>query len=460
MSAAGRAAGVIGTGVPVAARSGRTAGAGSTRTGISRGAGISVIARSRVVHVRAAYGRIAEVVRAHAAIVAIPGRAADAESSRAGVACGARISIVAGIGVWSVDTSRRRRACICRTRVLIVARDRWTRRAAPGNAVIPRRTRIPVVTRSGCVGVGASARRATRIGGAGIVIVAVQRCASHASTARARISSRTCVPIVAGIRVQGMETSGGRIAAVGGAGITVLAIDRGAARARARRARTRCRAGVSIVAAAANEETCERAASRVGGSSALTLLPRLEDCVAAGRRVTGISNAVVVGIGLFGVRYAWTVVRSVRNPVAVAVGRRRGDGDGDLQHAWSIRGNESVDSDRGRVDSGDQRRGRVGDREVFDLGYRDAAERSDREPAPVVSHGVPERAAAAVPDVEHLTAQVLPLNERSRDRGLAERDHGWSREYPEITERVSRIGSAVDERTPQLGSIGDRGPIT
>src|SRR5439155_11209949 len=74
LAARGRVAGVHRAGVVVVAVDGRPGRAGPGRADVPDGAGIAVVARGGVVHVRAARHRIAGVGGADVAIVAVDGR--------------------------------------------------------------------------------------------------------------------------------------------------------------------------------------------------------------------------------------------------------------------------------------------------------------------------------------------------------------------------------------------------
>ena len=103
----------------------------AARAGVRRRAGVAVVARRRVVRVDAAGRRVARVVRAHVAVVAVGRRAADAEAARAGVGRRAGVPVVAGGGVVRVDAAGRRVARVVGADVAVVA---VRRRAADAGA--------------------------------------------------------------------------------------------------------------------------------------------------------------------------------------------------------------------------------------------------------------------------------------------------------------------------------------
>src|SRR5207302_1375159 len=130
------------------------ADAGAAAAGVARGAGVPVVAGVGVVGVRAAGGGIAAVAGADVAVVAVGGRAADAGAAAAGVARGAGVAVVAGVGVVGV-------------------------RAAGG-------------------GIAA-------VGGADVAVVAVVGRAADAGAAAAGVVRRAGVAVVAGLPVQVCE---------------------------------------------------------------------------------------------------------------------------------------------------------------------------------------------------------------------------------------------------------------
>ena len=146
-----RIAGVVGAHVAVVAVDG-LADALAARARVACGAGACVVAGGHVVGEHAIAGlRVAGVVRAYVAVVADLQRR-DALAATADVACGARVAVVAGCGVGERDARLRRVARVVRARVLVVA----VRRGAADtlergvNGVCPagvaRSARIAVVT--------------------------------------------------------------------------------------------------------------------------------------------------------------------------------------------------------------------------------------------------------------------------------------------------------------------------
>src|SRR5262249_17938550 len=110
------------------------------RAGVGLRAGVTVVARRRVVGVHAAAGGIAAVVGAAVMVVAVAGRSADAGAVRAGVVGGARVAVVAGVRVEGGDLADAGRGAgaVVGARVAVVA-------GAPGRlALTGRRAAVPV----------------------------------------------------------------------------------------------------------------------------------------------------------------------------------------------------------------------------------------------------------------------------------------------------------------------------
>src|SRR5439155_19141456 len=94
-AARGRIARVVGAGIGVVAVGGRPADADAAGAGVRRGAGVAVGARRGVRRVHTARGRVAGVVGADITVVAVEGRAADADAAGAGVGRRAGVAVVA-----------------------------------------------------------------------------------------------------------------------------------------------------------------------------------------------------------------------------------------------------------------------------------------------------------------------------------------------------------------------------
>src|SRR5207249_4597390 len=118
---------------------------------------------------------------------------------------------------------------------------------APAAHVV--RTNVAVArTRGGVVRVGAARGRIAAVGGADIPVVAVRRRPPDARPATAGVVRRAGVAVAAGGGVVRVGAARGRIAAVGGADIPVVAVRRRPPDARPATARVVGRAGVAVAA--------------------------------------------------------------------------------------------------------------------------------------------------------------------------------------------------------------------
>src|SRR5207302_10419965 len=97
--------GVVGADVAVVAVS-RLAHAPAAAADVPRRAGIAVVARGRIRCVDAAAGRVAGVVGAGVAVVAVGQRAARTRAGRAGVGGGAGVAVLARGRIEADDLAR------------------------------------------------------------------------------------------------------------------------------------------------------------------------------------------------------------------------------------------------------------------------------------------------------------------------------------------------------------------
>ena len=116
-----RVARVVRAHVAVVAVGRRAADAGAAAARVCRRARVPVVARRRVVRVDAARRRVARVVRADVAVVAVGRRSADTDAAAARIRGRAGIPVAAGNRVVRVDTARRRVARVVRAHVAVVA---------------------------------------------------------------------------------------------------------------------------------------------------------------------------------------------------------------------------------------------------------------------------------------------------------------------------------------------------
>jgi len=253
--AAGRGvAAVGGAHVVVVAVRRRPAHARPPAARVVGGAGVAVIARRRVVGVYAAAGGVAAVVGADVVVVAVRRRAAHTCSAAAGVLGGAGVVVAAGGRIVGVHAARGGVAAIVRAHVAIVAAAWLADTCVVRRAVFVYRALIRV----GTVRIGVAAARDARVlaaagriasvGRARVTIVAVRRRATHTRPAAAGVVGGAGVAVIARGRVVGAYAAAGGVAAVVGADVAVVAVRGRAAHACPAAARVAGGAGVVVVA--------------------------------------------------------------------------------------------------------------------------------------------------------------------------------------------------------------------
>lgn len=253
----GHIATINGARIVVVAYRQRTAGARAGFADIADGAAVAVAASRSIVGVRAAKNRIASIVGATVAVVAVQGRACHAVHAAAHVRVRAhvvvRVARAAGIdagvsthtGRWcasicfakriasSVTSHNRSRVhvalirqrafvaekcavaeiAVLQARAIRIGRARASIGATYANAArtrVARGAAVAVVTRQHVVGVLAAGDCVARIRGASVVVIAKSRHndgRSFASADRARVARRTSIQVVAGQGVVAVDAA-------------------------------------------------------------------------------------------------------------------------------------------------------------------------------------------------------------------------------------------------------------
>jgi hypothetical protein len=140
-----------------------------------------------------------------------------------------RVTIIAGLVRQYLDAAQLRVTRELGTNPRFAALDLSGSQASPGDTGIHCSARVAIVTR-GLVegGMQTAQLDITGIARAGIAIIASHRSPAFADAGRADIAGGAGVPIVAGDAIDGVGTSGIGLTGVIGAGILVIAINRGA----------------------------------------------------------------------------------------------------------------------------------------------------------------------------------------------------------------------------------------
>src|SRR5262249_14297393 len=215
--------------------------------------------------VQAANDRIAAVGRADVVVVAVGSRPRHAGTR------GAHLDAVAGVAVAARDAVGDGRvlaalhgiAAVGRAAVVVVAVRRRPGRADPGLAVLPAVADRGVGARRAVRdrGVLAAEHRIAAVGGARVVVVAVGRRPGHAGPGLAGLGAVAGVAVAAraAVREGGVLAAADRAPPVGGAGIVVVAVERGPRGAHAGLAGLDAIAGVPVGARVAVREGDVRA---------------------------------------------------------------------------------------------------------------------------------------------------------------------------------------------------------
>jgi hypothetical protein len=189
-------------------------------TRVVRGTGIAIVTGKCVVGMDAQTRR-ARVRCAQIAIVALAVGGAfmaagdngtDALTGAADVSVRTGMTIITWAGVVEMPTAGSRIARIVRAGVAVIA-VRWRpANALPAGTGIGCRAGVAVVARFGIVGMHAPDGRIAEIIGAKISIVAIRRCTSDTNPLSAGVLRRAGIPIIAGTRVGNVLASRYRVA--------------------------------------------------------------------------------------------------------------------------------------------------------------------------------------------------------------------------------------------------------
>jgi len=163
------------------------------------GARIRVIARSVVVNMRAALGRVARVVRAQIAVVAVGHPGPHTLAFHAAVPHRTRVVVIARhIRQRLVYATARWITPVGSARIAVVATHLDPARALPVAASLSEGAHVPVVAVTGARGVDAARGRKAGIFGAHVLVVAIHDGPADAVTVEARVIIGAPVAVVAG----------------------------------------------------------------------------------------------------------------------------------------------------------------------------------------------------------------------------------------------------------------------
>src|SRR5262249_54843653 len=167
-------AAIVGAGVAVVAVGRRAADAEPAAARVVGGAGVAIATGGGIVHVEAAGGRVAAVVGANVVVVAIEAGPTHAGPVAAGVVRGAGVVVGAGGGIGRVDTAALRVAGVVGADVAVVAVQWRSTRTNPVQAGVGGGAGVAVVTGRGVVPVDTTLGGAARLVGARVAVLAVR----------------------------------------------------------------------------------------------------------------------------------------------------------------------------------------------------------------------------------------------------------------------------------------------
>ncbi len=186
-------------------------GAGASRG--FEGAGCAAAVTVQDIAIVAFFTCLQDAVSAHRDQITSVGHLVADGSDRAGVA-------------GNHASSRRVARLDAVAELAVVTVKRTAARAASARAGVANRARIAIVARRDVGRVHASGGGVARVVRANVPIVAIERAASRAGSARAGVADRARITVIARRRVGCVHTSGSGVARVVGAEISVVTVER------------------------------------------------------------------------------------------------------------------------------------------------------------------------------------------------------------------------------------------
>jgi len=196
-AAAHRTTEIVRAAVPVIAIRRGAAYAHATRAEVGCGACVAIVARVAVVYVVTALDGVTGIVGTDVAVVAVGWRTAHARAEYAGIIRSTGVIVAALSDVVRILATLRRVAGIVGAYVSVVAVRRRSSQAGSARTCVARGARIPIVALVGVVGVRAAVGRIAPVTGADVAVVAIDRSSTAANAAQAYVAGGACVPIVA-----------------------------------------------------------------------------------------------------------------------------------------------------------------------------------------------------------------------------------------------------------------------
>ena len=138
---------------------------------------------------------------------------------------GTLVTVAAGNQIWIMQTSLDRVADLIRAWILIIAIQRIARQAGALRTLVIECTRVAITTGRLVRGMKAAARRVAGVGGADVSIIAFDLDVWNASASVTRVPERACVAVAARQSIVRMLATAVGRTEVGGADISVIAIN-------------------------------------------------------------------------------------------------------------------------------------------------------------------------------------------------------------------------------------------
>jgi len=171
--------------------------------------------------------RIAAVPGTRVSIITVERIGALACSIKAITGGGAGIIVITGGAVVGMDAAGSGVAAVVSAEIAVITVWRRTADTNTAGAGVGSSAGIAVIAGSGIVGMDAAGRGVAAVGGADVSVIAIEGGAADTDSAGAGVGSGTGIAVIAGGGVVGMETAGSGVAAVSGAEIAVITVYRG-----------------------------------------------------------------------------------------------------------------------------------------------------------------------------------------------------------------------------------------
>jgi hypothetical protein len=244
-----RVAGVVRAGIAVVARQSLIADTLAAITDVDLGTFVIIVAGQLIGDVLAPSLGVARIGGAKVIVITIDVRPGDAGALGAVVPVRAHVIIRTAVDIVGGKLAAQQRvATVVRTRILVITFQSHAPRTVALEALVHGGAKVPVITGLGIEEVGAPRIGCAAIIGAGIAVVAIDRQPGNAIAPLAEVTIGTGIAIVAGYGIGHVETALLLVTTVVGTGVTIVTIEEFDPNALALLAHIHRRTGVSIIA--------------------------------------------------------------------------------------------------------------------------------------------------------------------------------------------------------------------